>query len=376
MGSIADGKVLVTGGGGFLGGAIVRRLADRGVSVRSFSRSAYPQLADLGVEQVQGDIADLRAVKDACEGVELVFHTAALPGVWGDYERFYRTNTLGASRLIQACRETGVARLVHTSSPSVVFDGTDMEGVDESVPYPPRYHAHYPRTKALAEQAVKEAARTGLPAVILRPHLIWGPGDRHLAPRILERAESLRIVGPGNNLVDTIYIDNAADAHLSAAEALKSNPDLSGRIYFISQDNPINLWEMVNHILAAGDPKNFPPYGPHHRVRPRIFLPIFSSQRRTPHDPLRRGRTRHRPLVRHQRRKTGFGVSADGIHRAGIALAKSVASKEALLIPSPLRKMKHISIYSLEKIFCSADLVLFLLPKYENMLLWKIIPYK
>ncbi len=253
MGPIADAKVLVTGGGGFLGGAIVRKLVDRGVSVRSFSRSAYPELADLGVEQVQGDIADSRAVKDACEGIELVFHTAALPGVWGDYDRFYRTNTLGARLLIQACRETGVARLVHTSSPSVVFDGTDMEGVNESVPYPPRYHAHYARTKALAEQAVVEAARTGLPAVILRPHLIWGPGDRHLAPRILERAESLRIVGPGDNRVDTIYIDNAADAHLSAAEALKSNPDLSGGIYFISQDNPINLWEMVNHILAAGN---------------------------------------------------------------------------------------------------------------------------
>ena len=260
MGPVADGKVLVTGGGGFLGGAIVRRLAERGGPVRSFSRSAYPELADLGVEQIQGDIADPRAVKKACEGIQLVFHTAALPGVWGDYDRFFRINTLGTRNLIQACRETGVARLIHTSSPSVVFDGSDMEGVDESVPYPSRYHAHYPHTKALAEQAVVEAARTGLPAVILRPHLIWGPGDRHLVPRILERSESLRIVGPGRNVVDTIYIDNAADAHLLAAGALRTDPGLSGRIYFISQDDPIQLWEMVNRILRAG---NKPPVTRH-----------------------------------------------------------------------------------------------------------------
>ncbi len=253
MGPVADGKVLVTGGGGFLGRAIARRLVDQGVLVRSFSRSAYSELASLGVEQIQGDIADPRAVTEACESIELVFHTAALPGVWGDYDRFFRTNTLGTRNLIQACRETGAARLIHTSSPSVVFDGTDMEGVDESVPYPSRYHAHYPRTKAMAEQAVVEAARGGLPAVILRPHLIWGPGDRHLVPRILERAESLRIIGSGKNVVDTIYIANAVDAHLSAAEALKADPGLSGRIYFISQDDPINLWEMVNHILAAGN---------------------------------------------------------------------------------------------------------------------------
>jgi nucleoside-diphosphate-sugar epimerase len=145
-----------------------------------------------------------------------------------------------------------VQRLIYTSSPSVVFDGKDMQGVDESVPYPATFHAHYPHTKALAEQSVMDAARSGLPAVALRPHLIWGPGDNHLVPRILSRAGKLRMVGDGKNLVDTIYIDNAAHAHLLAEASLKTNPAISGRTYFISQDSPIGLWEMIDHILDAG----------------------------------------------------------------------------------------------------------------------------
>lgn len=154
--------------------------------------------------------------------------------------------------MLTACRAENVARLIHTSSPSVIFDGRDMTGVDESVPYPPRHGAHYPRTKALAEQSVRRAALHGLHCVSLRPHLIWGPGDHHLAPRILARAHRLRVVGDGRNKVDTIYIDNAAHAHLLAAHALREHPELSGRVYFISQGEPILLWDMVNAILAAG----------------------------------------------------------------------------------------------------------------------------
>ncbi|MBR9981795.1 MAG: NAD-dependent epimerase/dehydratase family protein [Desulfatitalea sp.] len=244
--------LLVTGGGGFLGGAIVRQLVGNAERVRSFSRGRYPDLEALGVEQVQGDLADADAVKRACEGVEAVFHVAAKPGVWGPYETYHQANVTGTQNVIDACRQCGVRRLIHTSSPSVVFDGRDMEGVDESVPYPDHYEAHYPRTKALAEQAVLAAARQGLPAVALRPHLIWGPGDNHLAPRLLARARRLRRVGDGTNKVDTIYIDNAAHAHVLAEARLRENPALSGRVYFISQDHPIPLWDMVDHILAAG----------------------------------------------------------------------------------------------------------------------------
>ncbi len=243
--------VLVTGGGGFLGKAIVRRLIEQGLPVRSFSRGFYPQLERWGVRQFAGDLADFHAVSHACEGVETVFHVAARPGVWGDYEQFYQTNVLGTSHVIAACQKHKVSQLIYTSSPSVIFDGSDMEGVDESVPYPPRYHAHYPRTKALAEQAVRNAAN-GLKTIILRPHLIWGPGDNHLVPRILARAHRLMQIGKGDKQVDTLYIDNAAQAHILAWQQLKAQPGLSGRIYFISQDDPIRLWEMVNAILKAG----------------------------------------------------------------------------------------------------------------------------
>jgi len=254
-GKLAAGTILVTGGGGFLGGAIVRELVRRGEDVRTFSRGYYTGLEDLGILQIRGDLADPKAVERACRGVEVVFHTAAKPGVWGDGKVYYNTNVAGTENLLRACRQFKIARLIYTSSPSVIFDGTDMEGIDETAPYPSFYTAHYPRTKAIAEQAVLAAAREGLPAIIIRPHLIWGPGDPHLTPRILKRASRLRIVGNGRNRVDTIYIDNAVKAHLLAAQALRNRPELSGRIYFISQDDPIPLWDMINAILtAAGKP--------------------------------------------------------------------------------------------------------------------------
>ncbi len=242
-------KVLVTGGGGFLGGAIVRQLVERGDRVISFSRRFYPELAAMEVEQIQGDISDATAVEQACREVDLVFHVAAKPGIWGDYITYYRTNVIGTQNVIIACKQHNVSRLVYTSSPSVVFDGDDMEGVDESVSYPEKYHTHYPKTKAMAEQFVIAAAEEGLKTIILRPHLIWGPRDNHLVPRIIERANRLVKVGNGRNLVDTIYIDNAADAHIQAADRLGQNHNLSGRVYFISQDDPVPLWEMVNNIL-------------------------------------------------------------------------------------------------------------------------------
>ncbi len=244
--------VLITGGGGFLGKAIARRLVTEGKRVRSLSRKRYPALDSLGVEQIQADIADAQAVENACKGVDVVFHTAAKAGVWGAEDEFFRTNVIGTRNVLSGCFTHRVPVLVHTSSPSVVFDGRDMEGVDESVPYPERYHAAYPRTKALAEREVLQAVQKGLSAVILRPHLIWGPEDNHLVPRILERAEKLAIIGSGMNRVDVLYIDNAVHAHLLAAQKLKDQPFLSGRIYFISQGEPINLWEMINRILEAG----------------------------------------------------------------------------------------------------------------------------
>ncbi len=248
----APQKVLVTGGGGFLGGAIVRLLVKRGDQVRSFSRSNYPELTSMGVEQIKGDVGDKNAIETACKGIDLVFHVAAKPGVWGDYSDYYRTNVTGTENVITGCIKNDVSRLIYTSSPSVIFDGTDMEGVDESVPYPERFHAHYPKTKAIAEQSVLKATSNNLLTIILRPHLIWGPRDNHLVPRIIERATRLKKVGSGRNLVDTTYIDNAAEAHVLAADMLGKNHKLSGNIYFISQDEPVPMWDMVNAILKTG----------------------------------------------------------------------------------------------------------------------------
>ena len=244
-------KVLVTGGGGFLGSAIATRLVERKYHVRSFSRSPYPELSSMGIEQIQGDICNKTAIEHALRGVDLVFHTAAKAGIWGNYSDYYTTNVTGTQNVIAGCKKHHISRLIYTSSPSVVFNGTDMEGVNESVPYPATYHAYYPQTKAIAEQVVIKATGQGLMTIILRPHLIWGPGDKHFVPRIIARANRLIRVGNGKNLIDTVYIDNAAEAHILAAEALEKNPKLSGNIYFISQGDPVPLWDMINHILKA-----------------------------------------------------------------------------------------------------------------------------
>jgi 2-alkyl-3-oxoalkanoate reductase len=245
-------KILVTGGGGFLGYAISKLLFEKGDCITSFSRRYHPELERLNVKHILGDIRDKKAVANACREKEMVFHTAAKPGVWGDYDEYYGINAEGTVNVIEGCLANNVPFLIHTSSPSVVFDGKDMEGADESVPYPEVYHAHYPRTKAIAEQHVLKASSSGLKTIILRPHLIWGPRDKHFVPRIIKRAKRLRIVGDGKNLVDTVYIDNAAYAHILAAESLEKNSQLSGNIYFISQDKPVPLWKMINSILRAG----------------------------------------------------------------------------------------------------------------------------
>lgn len=244
---------LVTGGGGFLGSAIVRQLLARGDRVKSFSREAHPELSRLGVEQIQGDLTSLTALQEAVRGCDTVFHVAAKAGIWGTYEQYYRANVTGTENVVDACRTQGVGRLVFTGSPSAVFDGYDVEGGDESLPYPASYEAHYPHTKAVAEQIVLEANSATLATVSLRPHLIWGPGDNHLVPRIVAkgRAGRLRRIGSRPCLVDTVYIDNAAEAHLNAADRLRPGAPLAGKAYFISNGEPLPLWEMVNNILAA-----------------------------------------------------------------------------------------------------------------------------
>jgi len=246
-------RVLVTGGGGFLGTGIVRLLLARGYSVRSYSRGAYPHLAALGVEHVAGDLSDAAAVGRAVAGCDLVFHTAAKPGVWGPYAGYYDANVRGTEYVIDACRAHGVERLVYTSSPSVVFTGKDQAGIDESAPYPSRYLYAYAQTKALAEKAMMAANDGNLATVSLRPRLIWGPGDPNILPRVVRMAKTgkLRHVGGGPHLIDSTYVDNAAEAHVQAADRLSIGAAVAGKAYFISNGEPMAADAFMNNMLGA-----------------------------------------------------------------------------------------------------------------------------
>ncbi len=255
---------LVTGGGGFLGRYIVEQLVARGDRIRSFGRGTYSELEAMGVEVLRGDIADRAAVLRACEGVDCVFHVAALAGISVDWRPYERVNVRGTENVLLACREQGVARLVLTSSPSVAFAGRDQCGVNESTPYEfhwmKAHNAHYSMSKALAEQAVlgANANEDNLRTCAIRPHLIWGPRDNHLIPRLIDRARAgrLRRVGDGSNHVDITYVENAADAHLQAADALASTDSpVAGKAYFISQGRSVNCWQWIDEVLAlAGLP--------------------------------------------------------------------------------------------------------------------------
>lgn len=249
--------VLVTGGGGFIGRRLAQRLARDGEVVRTFARGAYPDLSSFGIEHFRGDIRDPDALRKAAAGCEVVYHVAAKVGIAGSKDSFVEVNVGGTQNVIDACREEGVGRLVFTSSPSVVIGEEDIEGVDESHPYPDSYAAFYPETKAEAERRVLAAHGHNLKTVSLRPHVVWGPGDTSLLPRLLQRASRLRRIGPGGKRTDVTFIDDAVEAHVLAARALEAAPETVGaKVYFISSGEPVEIWTFVDGLLhASGRPK-------------------------------------------------------------------------------------------------------------------------
>ena len=269
----------VTGAGGFLGKAICLRLLAAGIKVTGFARGHYPELEALGVVMLQGDLVNKDLLQQAMQNCDIVFHVASKAGVWGDRDSYFCPNVKGAANVIAACKALKIDKLVYTSTPSVTFAGQDESGIDESTPYATRFLNHYAHSKAIAEKMMLDANQVGdmplenpdvtqvssqvttqatapyaLKTVALRPHLIWGPGDPHLVPRVLSRGRlgKLKLVGREDKLVDTIYIDNAAYAHvLAALELCQAKPKCQGKAYFLSNDEPITMAEMINLILAC-----------------------------------------------------------------------------------------------------------------------------
>ena len=212
-------------------------------------------MQQLGVECMQASATDPSACEAACRGMNAVIHTAALAGVWGPANVYEKINIGATTHLLSACKKRSIGAFVYTSSPSVTFDGEPQRNIDEQVPYPRNWLCHYPRTKAIAEQEVLGSNDpTKLYTCSLRPHLIWGVGDPHLIPRVIEKCRSgkLRRVGDGKNLIDTVHVEAAAIAHRLALERmLDRDQNASGRAYFITDGAPVECWEWIKTILQS-----------------------------------------------------------------------------------------------------------------------------
>ncbi|MFZ5496418.1 MAG: NAD-dependent epimerase/dehydratase family protein [Verrucomicrobiota bacterium] len=279
--------VFVTGASGFIGRKLAERLLADGRRVRVLSRRPLPELEARGAEVVLGDLHDRHALERGCRSADTVFHVAGRVGVWGPPDDFFRVNVGGTRNLLAACRDAKVPRLVYTSSPSVVYNGGDLRNVDESAPLCTAAPCAYPTSKAAAEKLVLAANDRDLATIALRPHLVWGPGDRNVVPRViaLARAGRLKIIGPGRNKVDITHISNVVDAHLLAEGALLTGSEApfspagkprdeprpspqgesgpapasacrapshpGGRAYFITNGEPVVLWDWINEVLRG-----------------------------------------------------------------------------------------------------------------------------
>lgn len=245
-------KILVTGGGGFLGSSVCRQLAAAGHEVIAFQRSPADHLASHGVRSFEGDITNFSQLARAAAACDAVIHTAGKAGIWGNPKAFHAINVDGTANVIRACRENGIQFLVHTSSPSVVHAGDDIAGGDESLPLATHFSAPYPETKAEAEKLLIAANSENLKTTALRPHLIWGPGDPHILPRLLAKAKggSLALPAP-EKIIDTIFVENAALAHTKALDELVSSARCAGKAYFVTNNEPMPQGEIIGKLLAA-----------------------------------------------------------------------------------------------------------------------------
>ncbi len=249
-------RILVTGGGGFLGTSIIKELIKNpSYLVTNFSRHSYSHLEEIGVPTIKGDLRLKEDVERALKyGFDAIFHVAALAGVWGKYQDYFEINYVGTKNLLESAKTFGIKKFIYTSTPSVVFNKGDLLGVDESVPYATHFLNAYSETKTMAEKLVLQMNDgNDFLTCAIRPHLIWGPGDPHLFPRIIQKGKlgKLRIVGDGENLVDIVYVDNAAKAHVLAFQHLSSGSPVCGEAYFVGQERPVNLWSFINEVLQS-----------------------------------------------------------------------------------------------------------------------------
>ena len=248
-------RVLVTGAGGFLGRAVVRRLNEAGHAVVAL---VHENTAGVdGVDRRSGDIVNLDAMAQAVAGCDAVIHCAAHLTPFGRIDDYYDVNVRGTDNLLAACEIAGVRKFVFTSCAGVVLDRGDLNGVNETQRVPARAPTPYLATKAIAERHVLAANAADFATVALRPHLLWGPGESTLLPRLaaLAKAGKLRLFGEAGKKIDTCYVDNAADAHVAALDRLEPGSAIAGKAYFITQGEPASVEGFVNGLLrAAGYP--------------------------------------------------------------------------------------------------------------------------
>ena len=248
-------RVLVTGGSGLLGRATIAALAARGHEVVALQRR---RSAEIACEQVLGDICDANVVAAAAAGCDAVIHGAARVGVVGSRAEFHRVNVGGTEAVVAACREAGVERLVVISSPSVGYESVPTVGAGASAAITTRHdRSWYSESKGEAELVALAANAPALAVTAIRPHAIWGPGDTQLIGRIVERARAGRlfVVGGGTALIDTTYVDNAADALVAAVEHVTPASELAGRAFVISNGEPLPVRVLLERICeAAGAP--------------------------------------------------------------------------------------------------------------------------
>ena len=250
-------RVLITGGAGFLGQALLRELRKTEVGALRLFDLHFADAPAPDLEQQCGDVRDEAALRSACEGVDAVIHAASLVD-WGQTtpEELEAVNIGGAEKLLRVARECGARALVYTSTMDVICGTQPVVDADESTPFPARFTNDYARTKALAEQCVLAANTPDFRTCALRPCGMFGEGDPYHVANVLRivKAGSLPVrPGSGRARFQHVYVGNVAHAHvLAVRDLLAAEPRAAGQSYFVTDDCPAsNFFEFMEPILEA-----------------------------------------------------------------------------------------------------------------------------